>query len=188
MKEYETLALQKGFVINGVTLDASQILQVHQFYATACLQEYIHENHPEYTLTLCWEIAEKVGNLMEKENLSEEEAIKTVLTQLSPRYLILQLKHDDKGRGLLFESYDSLMKHGFGVDRDNYDVVYEGELEDGMTLNSLYEIFNIDHPEDFKGHSLSVSDVIVLIQSGEAVAYYVDSIGFKVLEHFFPDN
>lgn len=71
------------------------------------------------------------------------------------------------------------------MDASCYDSVYKGNMEDGMTLESLYAMFNINRPEDFRGHSLSVSDVIVLRDREEKKAYFVDSFGFKELPDFF---
>ena len=82
-------------------------------------------------------------------------------------------------------SLDWLESKGLSVDRDNYRMVYAMQREPGETLEDIYRRFNIDHPEDFKGHSLSVSDVVVLHGDGADTAYYVDSIGFKELPDFF---
>ena len=82
-------------------------------------------------------------------------------------------------------SLDWLESRGLSVDRDNYRMVYAMQREPGETLEDIYRRFNIDHPEDFKGHSLSVSDVVVLHGNGADAAWYVDSIGFKELPDFF---
>lgn len=97
---------------------------------------------------------------------------------------IYQLDLSDSTDGLQFMSLDWLEKKGFPVDRDNYQMVYATELLPGETLEDIYRRFNIDHPEDFKGHSLSVSDVVVLHENGSDTAWYVDSIGFKELPDF----
>ena len=81
-------------------------------------------------------------------------------------------------------SLDWLESSGLSVDRDNYRMVYAMQREPGETLEDIYRRFNIDHPEDFKGHSLSVSDVVVLHGNGADAAWYVDSIGFKELPDF----
>ena len=100
-------------------------------------------------------------------------------------YSIYQLDLSDSTDDLRFMSLDWLEKKGLPVDRDNYQMVYAAELSPGETLEDIYTHFNIDHPEDFKGHSLSVSDVVVLHEKGSNTAYYVDSIGFKELPDFF---
>lgn len=87
-----------------------------------------------------------------------------------------------------FESYDRLIKHGNSVSKSNYDQMYSGKLFNGETLDSIYERFNLQHPADFRGHSLSVSDVIVIHQEGQNQAYYVDSFGFRQVPEFFSDN
>ena len=82
-------------------------------------------------------------------------------------------------------SLDWLERKGLSVDRDNYQMVYAMQREPGETLEDIYRRFNIGHPEDFKGNSLSVSDVVVLHGNGADAAWYVDSIGFKELPDFF---
>ena len=99
-------------------------------------------------------------------------------------YSIYQLDLSDSTDDLRFMSLDWLEKKGLPVDRDNYQMVYAAELSPGETLEDIYTRFNIDHPEDFKGHSLSVSDVVVLHEKGSDTAYYVDSIGFKEVPDF----
>ena len=100
-------------------------------------------------------------------------------------YSIYQLDLSDSTDGLRFMSLDWVQGKGLSVDRDNYRMVYAGRREPGETLEDIYRQFNIDHPEDFRGHSLSVSDVVVLHEKGTDTAYYVDSIGFKELPDFF---
>ena len=100
-------------------------------------------------------------------------------------YSIYQLDLSDSTDDLRFMSLDWLEKKGLPVDRDNYQMVYAAELSPGETLEDIYTRFNIDHPEDFKGHSLSVSDVVVLHEKGSDTAYYVDSIGFKEVPDFW---
>lgn len=89
---------------------------------------------------------------------------------------IYQLKED--AGGLLFLSMDRLKSKGSVIEFDNYKLVYSEEYK-GLDLNQIYEKFNIDHPEDFKGHSLSVGDIVVLRRNGVAWAYFVDDFGFQ---------
>ena len=96
---------------------------------------------------------------------------------------IYQLKDGDETLNLRFASYGLLEKHGFTLDRDNYSLVYSAPLN-GQDLEKIYENFNINHPADFTGHSLSVSDVVVLKQGDEVSAHYVDSVGFVELATF----
>ena len=65
------------------------------------------------------------------------------------------------------------------VNVSDYESKYQGELKPGETLDTLYERFNLHRPEDFTGHSLSVSDVIVLESGGDKKAFYVDYVGFR---------
>ena len=99
-------------------------------------------------------------------------------------FSIYQLKRGDETRDLRFEPYDRLIATGHSVDAANYDLIYTADLTPDMTLGSIWETFNIDHPKDFKGHSLSVSDVVVLHQNGQDTAHYVDSIGYKQVPEF----
>lgn len=77
---------------------------------------------------------------------------------------------------------------GLQVNVSDYESKYQGELKPGETLDTLYERFNIHRPENFTGHSLSVSDVIVLESGGDKRAFYVDSFGFCEVEDFFAEN
>lgn len=90
---------------------------------------------------------------------------------VEPRYGIFQLKDGEKLRDYRFESADRLKKNGLYIDRENYDRVYRGRLKEGETLDDIYKRFNVDHPEDFRGHSLSVSDIICVKSNGTTAAY-----------------
>ena len=111
-------------------------------------------------------------------------------------FSIYQINGGDETRDLRFEPYDRLTATGHRVDPKNYALVYSAELTPGTSLEDIYTRFNIDHPKDFKGHSLSVSDVVVLHQNGQDTAHYVDSFGYKDVPEFFktqekaliPDN
>ena len=100
------------------------------------------------------------------------------------QYSIYQLKRSDDLHGIRFESYEFLQKNGIKCDIRNYDLVYSGDMRPNETLENLFYKFNMEHPEDFKGHSLSVSDVVVIKERGKSTAHYVDSIGFKQVDHF----
>lgn len=99
-------------------------------------------------------------------------------------FTIYQLKGGDETRDFRFEPYDRLQAAGLAVVPANYAHIYTAPLENGMTLEGIFERFNIDHPKDFKGHSLSVSDVVVLHQHGQETAHYVDSFGYKQVPEF----
>ena len=83
-------------------------------------------------------------------------------------FSIYQLRNEDSTRDYRFEPYDRLQAAGNVVDRANYELVYSAPLAPETSLEDIYTCFNIDHPKDFKGHSLSVSDVVVLHQNGTA--------------------
>ena len=112
------------------------------------------------------------------------------------QYGIYQLKDNPELRDFHFAGTEELLKRGilsddFGeIQPGNYNLVYAGELSDihGQSqrekLNAVFEKFNIDHPADYKGHSLSVSDVVVLHENGENSAHFVDSFGFTRLPGF----
>lgn len=81
-----------------------------------------------------------------------------------------------------------VQKKGLQINVSDYESKYQGELKPGETLDTLYERFNIHRPEDFTGHSLSVSDVIVLESGGDKRAFYVDSFGFCKVKDFFAEK
>lgn len=108
---------------------------------------------------------------------------------MSNSYSIYQLKQGDDTFLYGWRPYDSLVEHSLTVQHENYDLVYTGKLlpgkePKGTTLEGLFIKFNTEHPEDFNGHSLSVSDIVVLRCGGDVSAHYVDSIGFKEVPEF----
>ena len=103
-------------------------------------------------------------------------------------FSIYQLRNEDSTRDYRFEPYDRLQAAGLTVDKANYTEVYAAPLAAGTTLEDIYRTFNVDHPADFKGHSLSVSDVVVLHQNGQDTAHYCDSVGFQQVPEFLREN
>ncbi len=103
-------------------------------------------------------------------------------------FSIYQLKRGDETRDLRFEPYDRLQATGHAVDRANYELIYTAPLALDTSLEDIYTRFNLDHPADFKGHSLSVSDIVVLHQNGKDTAHYVDSIGYQEVPEFFKEQ
>lgn len=103
-------------------------------------------------------------------------------------YAIYQLKRDDATADIRFMNSDYLKSKGIEPQYENYELIYTGALsKDGSQmekLEDLYRIFNIEHPQDFTGHSLSVSDIVALKQAGVVSYHYVDSIGYKELLGF----
>ena len=107
-------------------------------------------------------------------------------------YCIYQLRRDPELAELRFMNSQYLWEHGLEPAFDHYEAVYSGSLpSDGSTearLDDLYMKFNTAHPQNFTGHSLSVSDIVVLRQQGAVSSHYVDSVGFVQLPAFLPDN
>ena len=104
-------------------------------------------------------------------------------------FRIYQLKRGENTRELQFESYDRLKESGQTLNPDHYVKVYEAELTKGLSLEDIYTRFNVDHPKDFYGHSLSVSDVVVLHKDGKDSAHYVDRFGYREAPEFLkPEN
>lgn len=99
-------------------------------------------------------------------------------------YSIYQLKRDEDMRDYSFASMDELNRRGLTINPDNYEKVYEAPKTAEDTLDSIYYRFNMEHPADFRGHSLSVSDVIVFHENGVDTAHYVDSYGFTAIPDF----
>ena len=103
----------------------------------------------------------------------------------SDNFSIYQLKRDDSTRDFRFEPLERLQAAGIAVDPANYELVYSAPITaDTGSLGQIYEKFNIDHPEDFTGHSLSISDIVIIKQEGEETAHYVDSFGFREVPEF----
>ena len=124
---------------------------------------------------------------------AQEQPVQEQPEQEAPQdkdtFSIYQIKGGNETRDLRFEPYDRLTATGHRVDPKNYALVYSAELTEGTSLEDIYTRFNIDHPKDFKGHSLSVSDVVVLHQNGQDTAHYVDSFGYKDVSEFLqPEN
>ena len=108
--------------------------------------------------------------------------------QAENTFTIYQLK-DDVPVDFHFRPLEEIQGKGLAVDPANYEKTYTAPLTPGTTLEGIFEKFNIDRPEDFKGHSLSVSDVVVLHQNGKDTAHYTDSIGFvDISQNFLLEN
>lgn len=100
------------------------------------------------------------------------------------RYGIYQIIDGSPGREYEFMDLNFIERHGYQVKKEDYELIYSDEMRYGDTLDSLYEKFNIDHPADYIGHSLSVRDIVVLNENGNVKAYFVDSISFRELPDF----
>ena len=141
---------------------------------------------------LITEIEGHFTELQQQRQAEQEQEAKAKETLLlngkEDSYGIYQLARRDETMDLRFEPFDRLQATGHTVDRANYELVYTAPLTKDMTLGGIWEKFNIDHPADFKGHSLSVSDIVVLHQNGENTAHYVDSIGFQQVPEFLQEQ
>ena len=122
----------------------------------------------------------------QKQELEESPANREeqLLFGSEDRFGIYQLKDTEKARDIHFMEMDYLESKGIAVTSENYELLYTAPLEEGTSLKDIYTRFNIDRPADFRGHSLSVSDVVVLHQNGENTSHYVDSFGYRELPEF----
>ena len=100
------------------------------------------------------------------------------------RYGIYQINSRQEERGYQFLGLEAAKELGFTIHGKDYQMVYSERLRATTTLDNLYERFNIERPNDFTGHSMSVSDVIIMNRGGNLKAYYVDSFGFEELPDF----
>ena len=151
---------------------------------THILQEYVKKGDDTYA----------VGKVMAKGDY--EKCNSRLANLINPpkieapvkTFEIYQIRRVDETRDVRFEPYERLLKAGLKPDFKTYDKMYEADVSmlsgksTGEKLESAFYVFNQERPEDFKGHSLSVSDVVVL----DDTAYYVDSVGFKPLKDFIP--
>jgi len=104
-------------------------------------------------------------------------------------FSIYQVPAGPEGRDIRFRSYEELQAAGLAVDRKNYELVYTAPLDGKTTLENIYRTFNTDdRPADFRGHSLSVSDVVVINRGGKEEAHYCDSIGFTPVPEFMQES
>ena len=143
-----------------------------------------------------WENERKLRSMQAELSDNDINKEAQLLYGSSDKYGIYQLKHNPELDHLRFEGTESLKRMGItknnfdAIKPENYELIYVGELSElqeqtqGETLEVIYEKFNIDHPEDYRGHSLSVSDIVVLHQNGENSAHFVDSFGFTRLPDF----
>ena len=122
-------------------------------------------------------------------NTTPDDRMVAFLESPTDSYVILQLREDvDDNIPLMFANYSYLQKKEMEPEIDRYEVVYHGSIsvsgDVNRQLEDLYVRFNIDHPNDFRGHSMSVSDIVALKVAGEVSFHYVDSVGFQKLENF----
>ena len=143
-----------------------------------------------------WQNERKLRMMQEELSESDSNREAQLLYGNTDKYGIFQLKDDPELDKFRFEGTESLKRMGITKDNfdavlpENYKLVYLGELSElqgqtqSETLEAIYTKFNIDHPADYKAHSLSVSDIVVLHENGENTAHFVDSFGFTELPKF----
>ena len=103
-----------------------------------------------------------------------------------PNFSIYQVPPGPEGRDLRYRSYEELQADGLSVDRKNYQIIYTAPLDKDTTLDEIYRRFNMEHPADYKGHSLSMGDIVVFRQDGKQTAYYVDEgADYRQVPEFF---
>ena len=103
-----------------------------------------------------------------------------------PNFSIYQVPPGPEGRDFRYRSYEELQADGLSVDRKNYQLIYTAPLDKDTTLDEIYRRFNIEHPADYKGHSLSMGDIVVFRQDGKQTAYYVDEgADYRQVPEFF---
>ena len=135
-----------------------------------------------------WDVVRGVVTLSE-----QADTEKLFLENPQDAFLIYQIRRGGELDAYRFMNYDYLQSKGITPEHDGYDAIYTGGLADygdnKTNLDMIYQRFNVDHPADFKGHSLSVSDIVALKQNGVVSCHYVDSIGFRELPNFLkPEN
>lgn len=135
-----------------------------------------------------WDAVRGVVTLRE-----QADTEKLFLENPQDAFLIYQIRRGGELDAYRFMNYDYLQSKGVTPERGGYDAIYTGGFMDygnaRTNLDMIYQRFNVDHPADFKGHSLSVSDIVALKQNGVVSCHYVDSIGFRELPNFLkPEN
>ena len=169
----------------------SHLLQAYvtQENGRAKMGDVLYTGTPEKCRELMGQL--KGGELTEgdvKQLYAKAQETAQTAGQDKDTFSIYQIKGGDETRDFRFEPYDRLQAAGNVVDRANYELVYSAPLAPETSLEDIYTRFNIDHPKDFKGHSLSVSDVVVLHQNGQDAAHFVDSVGFRQVPEFLQEQ
>ena len=171
----------------------TDVAEIHNaFYGT----DLEFEIEKELGITWVESINYEDGSVITPEMARKEQ----LLYASTDKYGIYQLKPNPELDSLRFEGTESLKRMGITKDNfdaikpENYTLLYVGELSElqketqGATLEAIFEKFNLDHPEDFRGHSLSVSDIVVLHQNGQNTAHFVDSFGYTELPDFLREQ
>ena len=127
------------------------------------------------------------------DDFKEKNPIRTIddVEKAQGKFQIYQLPGGEKYHGVRFEDMEQLKKDGVQLNKDDYELVYEGlvgEFRGNATLEGIFTQFNTNQPADFTGHFLSVSDVIVISVDDKDTAYYCDSFGFTEMPEFFREK
>ena len=175
----------------GDSPENSHLLQAYvtQENGRAKMGDVLYTGTPEKCRELMGQL--KSGGLTEgdvKQLYAKAQETAQTAGQDKDTFSIYQIKGGDETRDFRFEPYDRLQAAGNVVDKANYELVYSAPLAPETSLEDIYTRFNIDHPKDFKGHSLSVSDVVVLHQDGQDAAHFVDSVGFREVPEFLQEQ
>ena len=175
----------------GDSPENSHLLQAYvtQENGRAKMGDVLYTGTPEKCRELMGQL--KSGGLTEgdvKQLYAKAQETAQTTGQDKDTFSIYQIKGGDETRDFRFEPYDRLQAAGNVVDKANYELVYSAPLAPETSLEDIYTRFNIDHPKDFKGHSLSVSDVVVLHQDGQDAAHFVDSVGFREVPEFLQEQ
>lgn len=187
---------ETGDLLGIQVLDHLIINGINQHEVFSFKEKGVLEKVGDYCITT----SAIIGDVDGHKNYEEmKEAEKFYISELEQRFLespadafaIYQIKGGEDLRDYHFERLERLQNAGLSVEHDNYEVVYTAPLTDfngdkSQTLNRLYEQFNIDHPADFRGHSLSVSDIVALKVNGKVFFHYVDNFGFAEQPNFLP--
>lgn len=126
--------------------------------------------------------AERVERVLHPERF--EKTSEELMFDGEERFAIYQINHGSKAMEYQFMGMDFVKSQGMEVTAGDYKCVYSGILEPSDNLDTLYSVFNQNHPADFRGHSMSVSDVVITNRNGDLRAFYVDSFGFTELPDF----
>ena len=194
--------LETGLAFDIAGGKVSETPSKRSYYTAGALKEaevdYVFNNvgfsstSDLYSLPISNEVRERAEKTLaerEKEQpAAEAPAPEQTQPQTQDTFSIYQLKRGDETRDFRFEPYDRLQAAGLAVDPANYDLIYTAPLAPDMSLDDIFTRFNIDHPADFKGHSLSVSDVVVLHQAGQDTAHYVDRFGYQQVPEFLQEQ
>ena len=129
-------------------------------------------------------IDQMVERMREIQREAQRQSETALFESWEDRYGIYQLADEGNGQAYRFMGMTYLQERGLTVDGVDYRFVYGDVLEEGESLESLYRKFNMEHPQDYTGHSLSVSDVVIIKKDGELTAHYVDSFDYQELPDF----